>query len=99
MFGYAQTTTSYYQAGSLVLAGRASATTYTNSTGKPIVVYAVGTGVTANLVATVDGKEIAVQTNQSSAGFVSVSFVVPDTVTYSVNFQGGMTLYDWVEIR
>ena len=99
MFGYAQTTTAYYQAGALVLAGRASATTYTNSTGKPIVVYAVGTGVTANLVATVDGKEIAVQTNQSSAGFVSVSFVVPDTVTYSVNFQGGMTLYDWVEIR
>ena len=99
MFGYAQSVVDYYQAGALVLAGRASATTYTNSTGKPIVVYAVGTGVTANLVATVDGKEIAVQTNQSSAGFVSVSFVVPDTVTYSVNFQGGMTLYDWVEIR
>jgi hypothetical protein len=99
MFGYAQTVVSYYQAGALVLAGRASAAPYTNTTGKPIVVYAVGTGVTANLVATVDGKEIAVQTNQSSAGFVSVSFVVPDTVTYSVNFQGGMTLYDWVEIR
>jgi hypothetical protein len=98
MFGYAQTTTAYYQGGSLVLAGRASGTTYTNSTGKPIVVYVVGSTVIDNLIVTIDGKEVAVQTNAYTTGYASVSFIVPDNVTYSVSFTT-LTIHDWVEIR
>jgi hypothetical protein len=98
MFGYDQTIVAFYQGGALVLAGRASATTYTNLTGKPIVVYVVGSTVIGNLVVTVDGKEVAVQTNAYTTGYASVSFVVPDNVTYSVNFTT-LTIHDWVEIR
>lgn len=96
MFGYAQTTTSFFQAGSG--AGRASAVTYTNSTGKPIVVYAVGTGSVNNLIAAVDGLEILVQTDAAGSSYCSVSFVVPPGSTYAITFSG-LTIYDWVEIR
>ena len=98
MFGYAQTTTVFYQGNVLILAGRASAVTYTNSTGKPIVVYVVGSIVVANLIVTLDTYEIAVQTNATPSSFCSVSFVVPPGSTYSVNFNT-LTIHDWVEIR
>ena len=98
MFGYAQTTTAFYQGGALVVAGRASAVTYTNSTGKPIVVYVVGSTVVANLLVTLDTYEIAVQTNATPSSFASISFVVPNNSTYSVNFNT-LTIHDWVEIR
>lgn len=96
MFGYAQTTTSFFQA--TIGSGRASAVTYTNSTGKPIVVYAVGTGSVNNLVAVVDGLEILVQTDAAGSSYCSVSFVVPPSSTYAITFSG-LTIYDWVEIR
>ena len=98
MFGYAQTTTAFYQGNVLILAGRASAVTYTNSTGKPIVVYVVGSTVVANLLVTLDTYEIAVQTNATPSSFASISFVVPPGSTYSVNFNT-LTIHDWVEIR
>jgi len=98
MFGYAQTTTAFYQGGALVLAGRASAAPYINTTGKPIVVYAVGTGSTNNLIVVLDTYEIAVQTNATPSSYASVSFVVPNNSTYTVTFAG-LTIHDWVEIR
>ena len=97
MFGYSQTTTSFYQLG--VGAGRNATVTYTNSTGKPIVVYVVATSAIGTLIGYVDGYEVAVQTNQTIGGLVAVTLTVLPNSTYAIATGPGITVYDWVEIR
>ena len=99
MFGYAQTTTAFSQTGVVVLAGRTNNVLYTNSTGKPIVVYAVATSAAGNMIGFVDGLEVLVASVASSGTFACITIVVPPSSTYQVNLGGGMGIYDWVEIR
>jgi hypothetical protein len=81
---------------------RAIGTTYTNSTGKPIVVAITYTNSEANSVQglVINGQTIyvgAVNTAGSSGGF---SLVIPNGATYvTVSNTGTMTLVTWGELR
>jgi len=80
-----------------VLANRAAVTTYTNSTGRPIVVTL---GISARLNYTLIYTLNGVAVNMSNAGSVtaisaSVSFIVPPGNTYSCN---GLP-ETWLELR
>ncbi len=81
---------------------RASDTTYTNSTGKPIMiaVSGVSTGVSAVIVGYVDGVErIAGGTSTSAPAYVAgFSLIIPDGSTYKVS-AGNCTLNYWAELR
>ena len=89
-----------------VKASRALATTYTNSTGKPIFVsVTVAWGnATASITLTIDGIVAQYQESNpdSSAISMAVSAVIPDGSTYSVtqtsNVAAGTIQY-WAELR
>ena len=81
---------------------RARDTTYTNSTGKPIMIAVSGisTGVSAVITGSVNGVEIiaggtSTGANAYVAGF---SLVIPNSATYSVG-GGNCTLTYWAELR
>jgi len=82
---------------------RAFATNYTNTSGKPISVHVHGTSATsqyADLAVTVGGVVLQ-GTNvsfESTAQFVSLSFIVPNGVTYNVAGTNA-TLTKWNELR
>ena len=83
-----------------MLASRATGTTYTNSTGKPIVFYVrclLGTGAYINLQ--VGGMEAAYISNAGGASSFSagVSAIVPPGVTYSN--VGNTAASAWSELR
>lgn len=84
-------------------ASRAFATNYTNSSGRPIAVHVHGTSATsqyADLAVTM-GSVILQGTNtsfESTAQFVSLSFIVPNGVTYNVAGTNA-TLTKWYELR
>lgn len=97
-----------------VKASRASGTTYTNSTGKPIqVVVNTNTTTTGNIgtacqsIAVVNGTTVATILLSESSGFFNLpsyhSFIVPNAGTYSVtNTQASgttMTIQTWTELR
>lgn len=80
-----------------VSGSRALATTYTNSTGRPILVsVALGVGAAGQSVtATVSGVTVV---SAPSAGFtLPFSFIVPNGGTYSVTATSGFT--SWSELR
>jgi len=85
----------------LVSGPRASGVTYTNSTGKPIMVTAgsANTGVTtAGISAICGGVTVANYLTRGDSGWPiqhSVSFIVPNGVTYSCTG----TLTFWSELR
>lgn len=85
--------------------GRSLATTYYNTTSKPILVSvtAVGTASVSytQLNATVDGVLIArsVSTNNGSATYTNVVFIVPPGMSYSVTQTGTGSLSLWAELR
>lgn len=83
---------------------RASNTTYTNTTGRPIMVT-VSTlstvGVAGAITLTVGGVNVAfVGTNTSGgAGRPSASTIIPAGATYSANYAAnGETLVIWAEL-
>ena len=83
-----------------VTGSRASATTYTNSTGRPIMVAVTSTSSTsASVIVTVAGGEIIRQVLQvgGSVFQASASFIVPDNVTYSVAVSPSIS--NWRELR
>lgn len=80
-------------------ASRALGVTYTNSTGKPIVIYfgMTTSEIIAYLTAVVDGVRVAetsIKDNWSQAK--SASFIVPNDSTYSISGTG---LSFWSELR
>jgi hypothetical protein len=84
-----------------VTASRASTTTYTNSTGKPIFVSVFSTtSQLALLIATVSGSIVQnARTNVGSGSeTVTVSFIVPASATYSVDATGS-AISKWFELR
>lgn len=88
-----------------VTSSRASGTTYTNSTGKPIMVnvYNNAPDATYSIAAYVGG--LLVGYSQGSAGGDSrragtVSFIVPTGTTYVVSYSVyGFSAIKWVELR
>ena len=80
-----------------VSGSRSLGTTYTNSTGKPILVL-VRTG-SNSLSATIGGVNLGViAANQSGgSGGQNVAVIVPDTVTYVFTSSG--SLQNWSELR
>lgn len=84
-----------------VTGSRLGGTTYTNSTGRPIMV-SVNTSSTTNTITTttltVDG--LAVASNGSQGGNTNgVTAIVPDGATYSVSIGSGGSLSGWFELR
>lgn len=86
-----------------VTASRILGTTYTNSTGKPIVVCAgthTGVGVyQLTLTATINGIDVKIGQSSSTSGNTSSSgsIIVPNGGTY--NLTSGYTLTYWFELR
>lgn len=83
---------------------RVVSTTYTNSTGKPIMVnFLAYCGSAAIISATVNGTAFRVQYCENGGGqYSGASFIVPDGATYSVsgsnvNFSTGSA--QWFELR
>lgn len=89
----------YGQAWQDVTASMVSATTYTNTTGKPIMVfgYTSSAGVTS-LTARVNGVIIAVAVAPAGA-HSSLSFVVPAGATYSLTTTNSPGVILWTELR
>jgi hypothetical protein len=86
-----------------VTSSRSAGTTYTNSTGKPILVIIRGSTGNNNLgtiSATVGAVSISIFAADGSAGAYAAvgSFVVPNGATYSVTFVN-CSLSTWYELR
>jgi hypothetical protein len=87
-----------------VAGSRASGTTYTNSTGKPIMVNAgsTTTGVaTSGISATVGGVKVVEFLTRGDSGWPirhTASFIVPNGNSYVVTITSG-TLNFWAELR
>jgi len=87
-----------------VLGSRTSGTTYTNSTGKPIMVCVSGTTAAAaagGISATVDGVVVVTSTvyGPGASYQPSVTFVVPNGATYSATYSGSGSITTWAELR
>tara|TARA_R110002012_G_scaffold132928_1_gene285858 strand:+ start:43 stop:480 length:438 start_codon:yes stop_codon:yes gene_type:complete len=84
-----------------VTSSRAYNTEYTNSTGKPIFVYTVwtvGTGEDIKFYIGGVTQPGALYTNAAS-GRGSMSFIVPNGLTYKCDGGGTATLQGWFELR
>ena len=89
----------YNQTWQDVKSSRASGTTYTNSTGKPIMV-AVAAGPTSNnqsIGVTVGGVSLGSLTLTNGYTSGAFQFIVPNSTTYVVTING--TLNTWAELR
>ena len=94
--GYGQTWTD-------VTSSRAISTTYTNSTGKPIMVIVSGTGNGANGLwgVTLNGAiTFYTPSTYTTSVWTTASFIVPNGNTYALSQQGsGATMANWSELR
>lgn len=88
----------YGQTWNDVTGSRAANTTYTNSTGKPIVVW-VGFSVVSggSITYLVNGVTIAYHASVDIGDIIPVSFIVPAGATYRCNTTS--TLNRWSELR
>ena len=85
-----------------VTASRASGTTYTNSTGRPMCITATAvSGASSGLFATVAGAEIARQYSAITGWqfYPAITFIVPVGATYSISLVVVGTFRQWFELR
>ena len=86
-----------------VLASRATNTTYTNSTGKPIqVAIRVNTNSVYTFTLSVSGVVVGIFRNDNGGTVISqLTAIVPDGNTYILNASGSGTgtLGNWAELR
>lgn len=91
-----------------LVASRVLGTTYTNTTGRPIMVSVAASGnngLFATLEALVSGVSVAIETitDVTPAGnsprLGTVQFVVPYNATYGVSVSAASTLSRWAELR
>lgn len=79
---------------------RALSTTYTNSTGKPIMVSVNTNSGQAVANGFVNGVQIQWQANYYTGSITSVCYIVPPDATYQVTMSGtGGTIQKWFELR
>ncbi|MDQ2107981.1 MULTISPECIES: hypothetical protein, partial [unclassified Vibrio] len=85
-----------------VTSSRSSGITYTNNTGRPLMIV-VTTGTSSNGSGGIEiivNSVIVAAHNPSSNGFVnSFSLIVPKDGTYRANLIGNMNLASWSELR
>jgi hypothetical protein len=83
----------------IVTGSRVLGTTYTNSTGKPMMVMVSVTngGAASNLAGIVAGVTGVTQGQAASGAIYSISFVVGVGLTYSATISSGGTLLTWAE--
>lgn len=85
-----------------VKASRALSTTYTNTTGKPILVSVCSTATSNNVNAEISVDGVLIEQNQTAGGTLqaaSVQAVVPNGSQYSVTGNGGLVIGGWMELR
>jgi hypothetical protein len=84
-----------------VTASRSLNTTYTNSTGKPIVAYCSISNASASalMINQIDGVTIYGSSDPTTGAYYSMTLVVPIGSTYKFNMNGTPTLQIWVETR
>ena len=94
VIGVSQTTSN-------LTASRALNTTYTNSTGKPIVAYCCISNASASalMMNAIDGVTIYGGVDPTAGAYYSMTLVVPIGSTYLFNMNGTPTLQLWVETR
>ena len=82
-----------------VTASRVTGTTYTNSTGRPILIscFNMSSAVASNAALTINGKVIANQGLTSANSYYFVSGICPDEGTYSLVASGASQ--KWLELR
>ena len=84
-----------------VSASRSMGVTYTNTTGRPIIVQAWGstTSPTSNFFKiVVNGIDVSLTAIEAMASAATVSAIIPPGVTYSV-VSSNVTLLKWMELR
>lgn len=84
-----------------VTANRKYNTTYTNTTGKPIMIYLAGSTVSNHeLVITLDGITCNHFNFTNTGQNIDISLVIPPSGTYSFNGKGVRSGYfKWLELR
>jgi hypothetical protein len=86
-----------------VTSSRALSTTYTNSTGKPIMVnvFLANVGASSNSSLTVDGVLVSYANGDTTNGAAgaTLSAIVPPSSVYSVSGSKTLTGGFWVELR
>lgn len=83
-----------------VKASRSNGVTYTNSTGRPILVAVAGYGTTNAAIEAVVGGVTIYGSDASASGRISaISFVVPNGSTYSVSMTNVTAWLSWAELR
>lgn len=81
-----------------VTASRAVGTTYTNTTGRPIMVMFSGDGPGGVAAITIGGVIVGyIDEYSASSDKSTISFIVPDNTTYSIGSEAVLTL--WSELR
>jgi len=91
----------YGQTWQNMIGSRAFATTYTNTTGKPIFIYVAGTSTSSNSMSiTINGVQYLLSTAVAAADRAQASALIPAGATYSVDLSAGTkTLTIWSELR
>ena len=84
-----------------VVGSRAVNTTYTNTTGKPIMAHVYCTSISSNYVLQIIVDGIAMNSGSSdSTDHLATIMIIPNGSTYRVTFAGGSgTLSTWKELR
>ena len=85
-----------------LFASRSLGVTYTNSTGKPIMMSFAYNAPAANISGNVlvNGASVAVlYGNSSSHNYPRAFIVIPPNATYSVSVAGASTILFWYELR
>jgi hypothetical protein len=80
-------------------ASRASGTTYTNSTGRPIFISVKWERDDGTLSLTVDGLEIGRTGTTAGPQFYTLTAIIPAGSTYSATAVGGGGVLSWYELR
>lgn len=79
-----------------VTASRASATTYYNTTGKPILVSVTAGNATSTLILTIGGLGVSRDTDATASVNMGVSGIVGQGMSYSINAS---TIVFWAELK
>lgn len=85
-----------------VTASRAYATTYYNTTGRPILVSVSSTGATLAAVYVgmwINGVEIGIGGTYGQSAYSNVTYIVPPGASYKVTNDYNATLFKWSELR
>lgn len=90
----------YRQTWQDVSASRSMGVTYTNTTGRPIIVQAWGstTSTTNSFKIVADGIDVSLSAISSNNSSATVSAIIPPGITYSA-VSSNVTLLKWLELR